>query len=355
MAYQKTKDFERLSFLYLITGNTEKLTKMLRIAEMRGDVMGRFHNALYLGDVNERIKILREQNQPALAYLTALTHGLTDLATEIEPSVPEDVKATCVPNSQSSLLFPPTPIFRDNNWPLLRVSMGYFDGPGVQKVEDSGGAEELDGEIGGGWGADDLDIPGEGDKGEDAQKEDGDLAGGWGGDDLDGVEGMEGGGGGDGWGIDMDALDGLPSSSPGQRAGANVGGGFFAPPTMGTPATARWQQVSSVPGEHVAAGSFKTVVCPVPLEPLDMLCSVFAQHLCDALPQETARLCACVRVCVRACVRACVRECVWVSEREEKGESEGDQCGDVLAQPFGTSCKSLSLIFVHVPVGLPGS
>jgi hypothetical protein len=60
-------------------------------------------------------------------------------------------------------------------------------------------------------------------------------------------------------------------------------------------------------------------------------------------------------VCVRACVRACVRECVWVSEREEKGESEGDQCGDVLAQPFGTSCKSLSLIFVHVPVGLPGS
>jgi hypothetical protein len=31
---------------------------------MRGDVMGRFHNALYLGDVNERIKILREQKVP---------------------------------------------------------------------------------------------------------------------------------------------------------------------------------------------------------------------------------------------------------------------------------------------------
>ena len=27
-AYQKTKNFERLSFLYLITGNTEKLAKL---------------------------------------------------------------------------------------------------------------------------------------------------------------------------------------------------------------------------------------------------------------------------------------------------------------------------------------
>jgi coatomer subunit alpha len=35
MSYQKTKEFERLSFLYLITGNTEKLRKMLKIAEMR--------------------------------------------------------------------------------------------------------------------------------------------------------------------------------------------------------------------------------------------------------------------------------------------------------------------------------
>lgn len=47
-SYQKTKNFERLSFLYLITGNMEKLAKMLKISEMRADVMGSFHNALYL-------------------------------------------------------------------------------------------------------------------------------------------------------------------------------------------------------------------------------------------------------------------------------------------------------------------
>ena len=74
-AYQKTKNFERLSFLYLITGNTEKLAKMLKIAEMRSDVMGQFHNALYTGDVRERCKILEQAGHYPLAYLTAATHG----------------------------------------------------------------------------------------------------------------------------------------------------------------------------------------------------------------------------------------------------------------------------------------
>jgi hypothetical protein len=36
-------------------GNLEKLRKMLKLAEIRGDVMGRFHNALYLGDVKEQV------------------------------------------------------------------------------------------------------------------------------------------------------------------------------------------------------------------------------------------------------------------------------------------------------------
>jgi len=48
MAYQKTKQFERLSFLYLITGNVIKLRRMLEIAEARKDIMGRFQNSLML-------------------------------------------------------------------------------------------------------------------------------------------------------------------------------------------------------------------------------------------------------------------------------------------------------------------
>ena len=33
MAYQRTKSFEKLSFLYLITGNMEKLKKMTKIGK----------------------------------------------------------------------------------------------------------------------------------------------------------------------------------------------------------------------------------------------------------------------------------------------------------------------------------
>ena len=56
MAYQRTKDFERLAFLYLISGNVEKLQKMQKIAQIRKDVHGQFQCALMLGDAEERTK-----------------------------------------------------------------------------------------------------------------------------------------------------------------------------------------------------------------------------------------------------------------------------------------------------------
>lgn len=124
-SYQKTKNFERLSFLYLITGNIEKLSKMLKIAEMRGDVMGRFHNALYLGDVRERVKVLEEAGQLALAYMTAATHGLKDDAERISESMGGNVPQL---DPKAQLLAPPTPILKEDNWPLLTVSKGFFEG-----------------------------------------------------------------------------------------------------------------------------------------------------------------------------------------------------------------------------------
>ena len=83
MAYQRTKNFDRLSFLYLITGNMVKLTKMIKIgrtaracqhcwssivaccpvAEIRKDVSSQYHNALFTGDVGERVKILKAVGQ----------------------------------------------------------------------------------------------------------------------------------------------------------------------------------------------------------------------------------------------------------------------------------------------------
>ena len=63
MTYQKQRNFEKLSFLYLATGDKEKLSRMAKIAEHRGDFISRFQNAIYQGDVEDRIQMFKEVDQ----------------------------------------------------------------------------------------------------------------------------------------------------------------------------------------------------------------------------------------------------------------------------------------------------
>lgn len=146
--YQRTKDFERLSFLYLITGNTSNLQKMYKIATYREDIQSRFHNSLFLGDVEQRIEILKEVGQLNLAYATAVSHGLTDIA--------ESLKSQIDPNfvlpeksEKPSLLLPPRPIIRETNWPQLTtheaVSYSVEDDlpPSSEEIGDQWGAGGL--------------------------------------------------------------------------------------------------------------------------------------------------------------------------------------------------------------------
>ncbi len=162
-SYQKTKNFERLCFLYLITGNVERLSKMLKIYEMYDDAMGRFQTALYVGDVRERVKILEDSGQLPLAYLTAKTHGLTEEAERLRQDLAEEPE---MDEREEGLLFPPIPIMREANWPLLTVSKGFFDSaipkPDSKqqaRIEEINEAmEEI--EAGGAWGEDDLDETG---------------------------------------------------------------------------------------------------------------------------------------------------------------------------------------------------
>ena len=60
MAYQKLRHFDKLSFLYLSTGDQEKLSRMAKIAESRGDITSQFQNSIYLGDVENRIQMFKE-------------------------------------------------------------------------------------------------------------------------------------------------------------------------------------------------------------------------------------------------------------------------------------------------------
>lgn len=146
-AYQKTKNFERLSFLYLITGNTEKLAKMQLIAEKRGDQMARFHNALYLGDTQARLSVLRDVGLSPLAYMTAKTNGLLDEAAAIAEEAGMTAGLTELelsgklagPDSAPALK-PPAVVTQtfNHNWPVVGAQESFFDRALVANQEGGG-------------------------------------------------------------------------------------------------------------------------------------------------------------------------------------------------------------------------
>ena len=60
MTYQKLRSFDKLSFLYLCTGDQEKLSRMTKIAEFRRDMTSRFQNTIYMGDSENRINMYKD-------------------------------------------------------------------------------------------------------------------------------------------------------------------------------------------------------------------------------------------------------------------------------------------------------
>ncbi|KAL7927285.1 Coatomer, alpha subunit [Trichoderma austrokoningii] len=136
MCYQKLKQFDKLSFLYLATGDHSKLARMAKIAEHRGDFTSRFQNALYLGDVEDRIQMLKEIDHYPLAYATAKSHGLEEECEAI-------LEASGLTEDQLTLptmgkpLAPPKPVVSTfkSNWPNKAGSQSYFESALLGQVE----------------------------------------------------------------------------------------------------------------------------------------------------------------------------------------------------------------------------
>ncbi|KAM3959798.1 LOW QUALITY PROTEIN: coatomer subunit alpha [Aphomia sociella] len=250
MCYQRTKNFDKLSFLYLITGNLDKLRKMMKIAEIRKDVSAQFQGALLLGDVKERIRLLKNAGQLSLAYLTAINHKQDEEAVQLKAAleaaglaVPEP---TAGADDAGEILRPPLPVHRaHHNWPLLAVSKSFFEVAGGARAGSGAAAgavaaaavgdEPL--EAGGAWG-DDEDVLDEKDvlEGEDVVPE-GESDGGW---DV-GDEDLE-----------------LPEELAPVSAdidGGDEAGEYFVAPTRGSSAAlaARLRTAH----DHVATGQFE--------------------------------------------------------------------------------------------------
>ncbi|KAJ2895543.1 hypothetical protein IWW38_002280, partial [Coemansia aciculifera] len=252
LAYQRVRAYDKLSFLYSITGSMDKLTKMQKIAISRDDPQARLQSSLYLGDVEDRVRVLRESGQLSLAYLTAKTHGLVEEAEAIREAAGID-EADIVGMSPSAgsavLLQPATPVLRyaELDWPQLHVTKGIFDGkfsfgdkgavgprPGKSRVADLATAEAAADDAGGAW---DID-------------EDEGGAGGLAGGDGDDLLGEEGSGG---WGIDDDGE--LDAELAAEAAAAASAG--FAPPAAGVSELELWSRNSGLAVDQIAAGNFE--------------------------------------------------------------------------------------------------
>ncbi|KAE8338575.1 hypothetical protein BDV24DRAFT_137948 [Aspergillus arachidicola] len=128
MAYQKQRNFDKLSFLYLATGDQEKLGRMAKIAEHRGDFTSRFQNAIYRGDVEDRIQMFKEVDLYPLAYLTAKTHGLTEEAESILEAcgLTEDQITLPTGDGVPQVPQPIVPTFK-SNWPVKAAAHSSFE------------------------------------------------------------------------------------------------------------------------------------------------------------------------------------------------------------------------------------
>ncbi|CAG9956140.1 unnamed protein product [Clonostachys rosea f. rosea IK726] len=136
MSYQKLKQFDKLSFLYLTTGDHSKLARMGKIAEHRGDFTSRFQNALYLGEVEDRIQMFKEIDLYPLAYMTAKSHGLEEECEAILEATGLTEDQITLPTLGKPLtpVQPVVPTFK-SNWPTKAGSQSFFEKALLGQVE----------------------------------------------------------------------------------------------------------------------------------------------------------------------------------------------------------------------------
>ncbi|GAA0139505.1 vesicle coat protein [Lithospermum erythrorhizon] len=217
-----------------ILGNSDKLSKMMKIAEVKNDVMGQFHDALYLGDVEERLTILENAGHLPLAYITASVHGFQETAQCLAAQLGDNVPS--IPQGKTA-----KPVICGGDCPLLMVSKGIFQG-GFDNAH-RGAHEDYEEAADADWG-EALDI------GEMDNLQNGDISLALE-DEVREEENEEGG-----W--DLEDLD-LPHETDTPKTATNMHSVFVAP-TPGMPVSQIWVQKSSLAAEHAAPGNFDTAM-----------------------------------------------------------------------------------------------
>ncbi|MCP9264240.1 Coatomer subunit alpha [Dirofilaria immitis] len=226
------------------------------------DVNGHYQTALLLGDIGERIKILKDVGQISLAYLTAATHGFDEEAKQLKEELLARGQNLPPVDPNARLLIPPPPIRQMvNNWPLLTMSRGLFDAHlttgNMANVGDKTSraaatfAHNDDVEAGDAWGGDDLMLDDEGNP--DVDEDEMQSA-------LSEKEDKEGG-----WDVDDDLA--LPADV--EAKSGDDGDSFYTIPSRGQPPSVYWPNNSSnICHSHSSEDTLTTIFRGSSMKPL---------------------------------------------------------------------------------------
>lgn len=138
LVYQTQKQFDKLSFLYLITGDSSKLAKMESIAERRGDISGLILNTIYSNRMEKRTDVFAKAGSLPLAYAIAKANGQSNAAASLLEEAGIDEQDVVLPDTLSASSFLKAPVISQplDSWPLKKAELSFFEKALLGQVED---------------------------------------------------------------------------------------------------------------------------------------------------------------------------------------------------------------------------
>ncbi|EDO18559.1 hypothetical protein Kpol_2001p65 [Vanderwaltozyma polyspora DSM 70294] len=135
---QQLKSFDQLSFLYLISGETNKLSKMETVAQRRNDVSSMILNSFYNNSVSFRSNVFAEAGSLPLAYAVAKANGDEAAAAAYLEQAGIDEQDVTLPDVLNPSSFTKAPVITEpmEKWPLKEAELSYFEKAVLGQIED---------------------------------------------------------------------------------------------------------------------------------------------------------------------------------------------------------------------------
>lgn len=225
--YQRQRDFDKLAFVYLETGNRSRLQRLEQLAMQRGDSSARFQTSLFLNSAETRIELLQQAGLAPLAYALAKSQGFSDEADQIrEDSGVEESSIKITISDAANGLTAPSIVHETYkaNWPVKKKDKVDIMSLAKLSINDKQSTSSSQAKLASSQVAYSLD---------EEEELDGDA---W---DLDDQ-------------LEEEDIDLIGAAEGGKQTPSELAGG------ASPPITESWVHNSTVPADHIAAGSFET-------------------------------------------------------------------------------------------------